>query len=279
MPKVTIKDDFDLRKITDSGQCFRARELKMGTFRFITGRNILYIKKVDEESYDVSCEPQEWNSVWIPYFNLDENYADIRADIVKLGEGKPYGEYLKAATEFGAGIRILRQETFETLISFIISQRKNIPAIRKCVEQICKLSGKSVYTPQGVVSLFPKPNELAGVSVFDLANFALGYRGAYVKEAAQKVNDCIIDLRSLKDYSDQDLINELKKLRGVGDKIADCVALYAYHRTSVLPIDVWIGRAIKEDFNGENIFAQFGDKAGILQQYIFYYKRLAEKEY
>ena len=173
------------------------------------------------------------------------------------------------ATEFGKGIRILRQEPFEMLISFIISQRKNIPSIRSSVEKICVRFGRRV----GEVNLFPRVEEISGATINDLTGLGLAYRKDYIRDALNKILSGEINLTALKNFSDEKLVESLKKIRGIGDKVANCVALFAYHRVNRAPVDIWIKRAINEDFNGENIFEIFGRNAGILQQYIFYYKR------
>lgn len=278
MATIKTDDDFDLKKIVESGQCFRPREIRPGIYRFITQENILFIRQLDETHYEVSCDSSEWTKIWATYFDLDTNYAAIRRDIAEFAAGKPYEKILTEAAEFGKGIRILRQDPFETLISFIISQRKNIPAIRKSVELICDSFGKPIKTDYGIVRTFPDYFRLSDASIADLSSFALGYRDKYVRDAIDKVNDMTINLDDLKSVSDETMIKILQQINGVGIKVACCVALYAYHRTDVLPIDVWIRRAIEEDFGGENIFKDFGDNAGILQQYIFFRKRLGDKK-
>ena len=181
--------------------------------------------------------------------------------------------------EFGKGIRILKQEPFEALISFIISQRKNIPSIRTTVEQFCKLFGSFVGTPYEQINFFPNVHMVAHATMFDMSSLALGYRSSYVRDAIDKVNTRAVDLEILQYESDKDLLEILQRIRGVGPKVAACVALYAYHRLNIMPIDVWIQKAIDEDFNGNNIFYEFAEYAGVLQQYIFFFKRLAEKGY
>lgn len=263
--EIRINDDFDLKKIVDSGQCFRPKEISSGVFRFIIGENILHIRKLDDDLFEVDCSADDWERVWKNYFDLDTNYASIRRDVEIFAAGKPYEKILLDAADFGKGIRILRQEPFETLISFIISQRKNIPAIRSSVERICARFGRRV----GEVHLFPRVEEFTN----DLTGLGLAYRKDYIRDALNSVANGMIDLEELETFSDAELVEELKLIRGVGDKVANCVALFAYHRVNRAPVDVWIKRAIDEDFNGENIFDTFGKNAGILQQYVFYHKR------
>lgn len=270
--EIKISDDFDLKKIVDSGQCFRPREISSGVFRFIRGEKILHMSG-DNGIFTADCSAEDWERVWKNYFDLGTNYANIRRDIETFANGKPYEKILSDAADFGAGIRILKQEPFETLISFIISQRKNIPAIRSSVERICAKFGKSV----GEVKLFPRVEEISAATLDDLTGLGLAYRKDYILDAVKRISGGELDLTALENLSDEELVDELKKIRGVGDKVANCVALFAYHRVDRAPVDVWIRRALDEDFNGENIFADFGANAGILQQYVFYYKRSRQK--
>ena len=188
MPLVKIEDDFDFEKITDSGQVFRARELSPGVFRFITLDHVIDMEKIDEEEYKISCSSAEWDIIWSKYFDIQTNYTEIRKQILEFGENKPCGEYLKKAIEYSKGIRILRQDPFETLISFIISQRKNIPSIKKIVEELCDTYGGEVVGADGsTVKTFPKVDDLCKRSAFELSRFSLGYRSAYIHDALQRV--------------------------------------------------------------------------------------------
>ncbi|MCR4604812.1 MAG: DNA-3-methyladenine glycosylase 2 family protein [Eubacterium sp.] len=259
-----ITDDFDLEKIMLSGQAFRITKMSNGVYRFVTGQDVMYIKKVDEKTYDISCSEEKWQDTWAPYFDLGRNYASIRR------EAKGKSEFVDAAMEYGKGIRVLKQDPFETLISFIISQRKSIPAISSSVEKISEKYGKK--TPDGV-SLFPTPEALSAVPLDDLSSCGLGYRTTYVSDAAKAVVSGEIDLEKLYDLSDEELFENLMRLRGVGKKVANCVCLFAYARISMVPIDVWIERAIREECAGVSPFELYGEEAGIIQQYIFFYER------
>lgn len=265
--KIRINDDFDLKKIIDSGQCFRPAEIERGTFRFIIGENILNITELGNSVYDVDCTTDDWERVWANYFDFGTTYKKIRLEMVDFAATKPYKDFLLKALEFGAGIRILRQDPFETLISFIISQRKNIPAIRSSIEKICQRFGRRV----GDVYLFPRFEDMQNLTDKDLEGLGLAYRKDYILDALVNVSDGFLE--SLEELSDTELIERLKTIRGVGDKVAKCVALFAYHRINRVPVDVWIKRALEEDFGGENVFDAFGSYGGLLQQYVFYYKR------
>ena len=265
--EIKISDDFDLKKIVDSGQCFRPKEVSPNVFRFIVGEKILHIVSRGDGIFNADCSADDWERVWKNYFDLETNYAEIRRDIENFAADKPCEKILRDAVNFGAGIRILRQERFETLISFIISQRKSIPTIRSSVERICQRFGRRV----GDVYLFPRAEDMAGVTADDLTGLGLAYRKEYIVDALENVTGGFLEL--LENFPDTELIERLKTIRGVGDKVANCVALFAYHRVDRAPVDVWIKRAIDEDFGGENIFDSFGKNAGILQQYIFYHKR------
>lgn len=267
--EIRINDDFDLKKIVESGQCFRPKEIEAGIFRFISGKNVMHISKRGEGIFEIDCSAEEWEGFWKNYFDIETNYANIRRDIKNFAAGKSYEKFMCDAVDFGKGIRILRQEPFEMLISFIISQRKNIPAIRNSVEKICMKFGKRA----GYIYLFPTHEEMMDTTLEDLEGLGLSYRKSYIKDALNKISSGALDLKELETFSDADLTEELKLISGVGDKIANCVALFAYHRVNRAPVDVWIKRAIDDDFDGENPFSAFGKNAGILQQYIFYYKR------
>ncbi len=264
---VLIRDDFDLEKIYLSGQCFRVRKYEDGGYRFVCGDRFLYIRKTGENRYAVSCSENDWNTIWFPYFDLSRNYGDIRFK----EQGK--SDLADRAMEFGRGIRVLCQEPWETLITFILSQRKNLPAISGAVETLSAAYGRAVKTDYETLYAFPAPAELARATEADLRNCGLGYRAPYVLDAAVRVSQGILDLDRLHACSDEELLRELETVRGVGKKVANCVALFAYARMSCVPVDVWIRRAIETDRQGGSLFSLFPDDAGILQQYIFYYER------
>lgn len=264
---VKIEDDFDLEKIKASGQCFRVRKFDDGTYRFITGGNVIYIRKEENNDYLICCNQNSWENIWMGYFDLSRNYRDIRNRI------KGGNDFIGKAAYAGAGIRILRQNAWEMLITFIISQRKNIPAISKAVETLSEKYGRKIATAYETLYSFPTPEELSQATEEELRSCGLGYRTAYVMDAAEKVSKKALDLSALSSYSDEEIFTELLKIHGVGKKVANCVCLFGYGRMSRVPVDVWITRAISEEFQGQDPFPDFGDIAGIIQQYVFYYER------
>lgn len=265
--KITIQDDFDLDKIAFCGQCFRAKKFDDGMFRFIKGEEVLYIKREGQENFLISCDKEKWDFIWHPYFDLSRNYKSLRTK-------EDYREgFLAKAIDCGRGLRILRQDKWEMLITFIISQRKSIPAIAGSVEKLCEKYGKIIKTEYETLYSFPDSKALAGAYKEDLSKCSLGYRTDYIMDAAKKVDSGEIDLTAIEKCSDEELFETLLTIRGVGKKVANCVLLFGYSRTARAPVDVWISRAIETEFQGVNPFSNYGDDAGIIQQYIFYYEK------
>ena len=265
--KTVIEDDFDIDKIIASGQCFRAKRLGDGYAIFITGNHLLRIKETGDKSYDVSCSRDIWDAVWHPYFDLDRDYSRIRA----LCRGKI--SYIDKAMDFGAGIRILSQDPWEMLISAITSQRKSVPAIGRCVENISRKWGRAIEEGCETVFSFPTPRELSLANEDELKECGLGYRVPYVIDALHKVLSGEVNLDELAYQDDAALLSSLQKIHGAGIKVASCVALFGYGRMAATPVDVWIERAIKDGCGGQSPFQYFGNYAGIIQQYMFFYER------
>ena len=261
---IRIKDDLDLFKIMESGQCFRVRRNNTGGFRFIYRKNVLDIKERDKGIFDISCSEEEFSDIWHAYFDLDRDYAAIRKEAAGMDE------YMKRAASYGEGIRILRQDPWETLVSFIISQRKNIPSICACVEAMAGGFGK-LLKKYGEHA-FPSAEKLKALTDKEWSSFRLGYREGYLKQLVSDPPD--LDL--FYGLSDEELLEELLKLKGVGIKVASCTALFAFGRMDTAPVDVWMKRIFDTVYGGENILEGKKD-AGILQQYLFYYARKENK--
>ena len=263
--QISITDSFDLQKIADSGQCFRAKKIDTETFRFITGLHVLYIRQIDSGHYDVSCTPDEWRGVWNNYFDFNRNYMQLKNSIPEQDS------FLRKACEYSLGIRILNQDHWETLISFIISQRKSIPAIKQSIELLAYTYGRPISTQYETVFSFPSADMLKHLTLEDFKLLKVGYRDKYIMDAIQKVTQGTINLNELESYSDTNLFNTLCSIHGVGRKVANCVGLFSYGRSSFAPIDTWIQKIIDSYYGGQNPFPSYGNNAGIMQQYFFYY--------
>lgn len=269
--QIELQEALSLEKIMDSGQCFRACRLDqheaaggIPLYRFITGENVLYARQLGRSTLGLSCTEAEWEEVWTPYFDLGESYSALCRE-TDAGDA-----YLQASIVYGEGIRVLRQDRFEVLISFLLSQRKSIPAIRTSVERLCEGFGRRKQTEYGSVALFPDAARIAEMSDGELRDCGLGYRAAYVRDAAERVLSGALPLSELNALSDQELYEALCTVRGVGRKVANCVMLFAYHRIERVPEDVWVNRIVEKRYQGRNPFPAYR-KAGLLQQYMFYY--------
>lgn len=266
-----VQDDFDLDKIIGCGQCFRPRRLEDGSYLFLTGRRLLRIEPLSEGRFRADCPEEEWNGFWAGYFDLSRNYARIRRSVPASDP------FLRRAAACGAGIRILRQDPWETLVTFLISQRKNIPGIRTSVNRLCTLLGEPLFRQGGTEHAFPSPSDIAAAPDEALSACGLGYRLPYVRSAAEQVLSGRVDPDALGREDGETLTRTLLSFRGVGKKVADCVSLFAYGRCDCAPVDVWIARMIRQHYGGRNPFCAYGDDAGILQQYMFYYAQLEKR--
>lgn len=254
--------DFNIQKIADSGQCFRLNRVENGYRLVAFGRRLNIVEQDGCCLLDCTCD--EYNSLWKSYFDMDTDYACF-----SLAVPKEDG-YMRQAVDFGRGIRILKQEPFEMLVSFIISQRKSIPAIKTSVEALCRKFGEQI--DEGIFS-FPTAQSLKNATFDELAACSLGYRTQYVKDAAELVADGLFALDKLNRLDDDKVLEELMKLKGVGMKVASCVLLFGYHRLDAFPRDVWINRIIDSEYNGEIDLAPYKGFAGVMQQYMFFFAR------
>ena len=270
---IKIEDDLDLDRIAESGQCFRWKKEDRGQYHIIHREYVLQISPVGEGLYRISCTEDEFRKIWHDYFDLDENYAMIRRRIKE--EKDPF---LYRACEYGKGIRILRQDPWEMLISFIISQNKNIPAIQKSIRSLCETAGKKKTDPSGDVYYpFPSPEEILSLDDEALKACRLGYRAKYVKAAARDVYGKKLKLEQLRDEALPDALDALMKVYGVGRKVANCVALFGLHQLDGFPEDVWIKRIKEREYSSGYPEEQYRPYNGVYQQYMFYYYRKKDK--
>lgn len=265
---IEIRDDFDLEKIAESGQCFRFGRNGDG-WRIVSGADCLRIAPLGGGSYALDCGEDAFAAVWRDYFDLDEDYAAIRARIDP--EEDPY---LSAAAEAEKGIRILRQDPWETLVSFLISQNKNIPAICRSIELLAETCGEEKTDAAGErYFAFPTPEAVAALSDEDLRRCSLGYRCAYVRAAARAVLDGALELNALKTADEARTMAALTGLFGVGVKVASCVSLFGLHHLDAFPQDVWIKRILAREYPTGYPFARCAPYNGVYQQYMFAFER------
>lgn len=255
--------DLDLKETLDCGQCFRWRELEDGSFTGVV-RGKVASARVEGDRLILDGVNEDDRAMWRDYFDLDLDYSAIKR---KLSAIHPV---LADAAAYAPGIRILRQEPFEALISFIISQNNNIKRITGIVQRLCENFGEKI---SGDRYAFPTAERLAALTPDDLSPIRAGFRHRYIIDAAQKVADGTIDLEAIRQLPYNEAREALTQITGVGIKVADCVLLYGLHRLDGFPMDVWMKRAMAALFPDTEISA-FGEYAGIAQQYIFHYARM-----
>lgn len=247
--------NLDIGQIADSGQVFRFNLIRDNVYELIAGDKRLVI--------DTRKEIKFPDKFWEHYFDLETDYAKFIAAVPKTDK------FLTAATRCASGIRILNQDPWEMLISFIISQRKSIPAIKTSIEKLCEKFGTK---KQGYYA-FPTPKQLAKASLDELLDCSLGYRAPYIYECAKRVASGEYDLKAYGKLSDDELREALMDIKGVGIKVANCVMLFGYHRIGAFPVDVWIQRVVDEHYGGNFPLKRYDGFAGVIQQYMFYYGR------
>ena len=260
---VTGLPDFSLPETLDCGQCFRWQRLPSGAYRGAAFGRPLTVSMNEKGLLLQGVTAGDFQTLWRAYFDLDLDYSKIRRALAKKDP------VLRKAAAFAPGIRILNQEPFETLCSFIISQNNNIPRIKGIIARLCLL----FQDETGSADYFPTAEMLARRKEADLAPLRAGWRAAYLLDAAEKVASGEISLEKIKALPLPDARAELMKIRGVGPKVAECALLYGFHRLEAFPMDVWMKRAMATLFP-EKRGEDFGPYAGIAQQYIFHYSRL-----
>jgi len=265
-------DHFSLAQISRSGQCFRMQEAEDGSFTLIAGNHFLKAWQQGRECR-FACDEEEFESRWKHYFDLEQDYGEYIRQI----DGQD--SYLAAAADFGGGIRILWQEPWETLVSFLISQQNNIPRIRRCIQNICEAYGEEMRNAQGgVYYAFPTPEALAALDEDGLKGCNLGYRSKYVVRAAKSVVSGELCLASLAGMSYREAKEALLKLYGVGEKVAECICLFALHHLEAFPVDTHIHQALAGHYGQGFPVERYEGLQGVMQQYIFYYELFGNKE-
>ena len=279
------QESFNLKDIFECGQCFRWNKNNDMSYTGVIKSGVINISKNEEKNEIIIkgkiFENEDLEDIVRNYFDLETNYSQIKSVLSKVDE------YLDESIKFGEGIRILKQDFWEIIISFIISANNNIPRIKKIIENLSRKYGNKIEWENKVYYTFPDAENLSRATIDDLRQLGLGFRDKRIFNTTQKILNKEFDLEKISKLDDTDLIkNELLKLDGVGPKVADCILLFALHRFDVFPIDVWVRRVMNELYihnedeekvKKEDIIKlakeKFKDYQAMAQQYLFYWKR------
>ncbi len=282
--KIILKniDSFEPKDIFECGQCFRWNIQKDGSYTGIFGQNVLNIKKEKEEIIVEGICKKDLEETVEQYFDLKRDYKKIKETLSKIDKN------METSIKYGKGIRILNQDLWETIISFIISANNNIPRIKGIIERLSKAYGKEITFKGEKYYTFPTPEELKDVTVQEYRDLGLGFRDKRIYETTQMILNKKVDLRKMQNNPNTIEVREqLLTLSGIGPKVADCILLFStLKRFEVFPIDVWV-RRVMNDLYFKNLdetkvtkrqieqiaTKKFGDLAGLAQQYLFYWRR------
>lgn len=260
--EISCPSVFDLNLTLDCGQAFRWTESEGKWHGVAYGKPLTVYQENGKIIFD--CNEDDYNTLWRKYFDLDTDYEKI----VSCYDD----EYLTQAVKQYCGIRILHQEPWEALCSFIISANNNIPRIKGIIDRLCENFGEE----KDGSKLFPSANTLSNLTVEDLAPLRSGFRAKYIIDAAQKVANGIVDLKKIEENPIEFGREELQKINGVGAKVAECTLLYGFHKLDAFPIDVWVKRIMAELYPNGLPKCTKGTE-GIAQQYLFHWRRMKDK--
>lgn len=254
---------FDLPQTLDCGQAFRYHQQKDGLWTGVAGSRRARLSPLADGFVMHDCTMEAFQGFWRGYFDLDRDYEAIHRQYAA-------DPVMARCAQYAPGIRILRQDAWETLVSFIISQNNHVPRIKGIVERLCQGFGKPL---EEELYAFPDAGRLAALSETDLAPLRAGWRAGYILDAARQVSEGVVRLDEVAAMPMDQARKALQKIKGVGPKVAECVLLYGMGRLEAFPMDVWMKRAMETLFPGKKP-EDFGDLAGIAQQYIFHYSRM-----
>lgn len=270
-------NDFDLEQTLECGQCFRFEKIEEQRYYVSAGEKFLEVSQKENIIEFYHTTQEEIEEYWIQYFDMKRDYGKIKQN---AGSVHPV---MKEVVQYKPNIRLLRQDPWETLLSFIISQNKRISHIQQVVGNICKAYGRQAVSQEGLQYwTFPTAEELSWVTDEEFRKCKAGFRAPYLVDACNKILQGEIDLEAVEKMDTQEARSQLMKIKGVGEKIADCVLLFAYGRYEVFPTDVWIKRIMEQLFFNRRASIQeihefaeenFGGEAGFIQQYLFYYAK------
>ncbi len=266
-------EHFDVSQIFDCGQAFRFLPVPAPEGSFAVG-GVAYGKYVEFVQTDDTLTIRnsnlaDYEKIWKHYLSLDADYSKIQRDL----KARFDSEVFEKAVEVGDGIRLLRQEPWECVCSFIVSQNNNIPRIRKIIESMCEKYGDEIEFEGRNYYAFPTPEALANAGVDGIFELRTGFRAKYIYDAAKKVASGELELAKLFELDTESALAELCRVRGIGSKVASCALLFAFEKYDAFPIDVWVKKIIEKYFPDGLDIKSLGDYAGIAQQYLFFYER------
>ena len=274
-------DSFKLKDIFECGQCFRWNIEENASYTGVVQNNVINVyQNGNDVVFTGMCE-DDIQDICNDYFDLKTDYKFIKQQLSKIDDD------LKKSIQFGSGIRILNQDLWECIISFIISANNNIPRIKKIIENLSLHYGNKIIWNNKEYYTFPTPEQLSKASVQDLRNLGLGFRDKRVYDTTRDILNKKVDLQELEKMQDVVRIKEqLLTLNGVGEKVADCIMLFSLKKFEVFPIDVWVRRVMNDLYikNPDETKVskkeiqtlaknKYKNLAGIAQQYLFYWKR------
>ena len=282
---------FDVRKVFDCGQCFRFDEVSNSRhdveFAGVAFGKYISVAQDGDTVYIYNATVEEYETIWKSFLGLDCDYGEINNNILSLSSSSALSDALERAS----GIRILRQDAWEAICSFIISQNNNIPRIKKLVAAISLECGKKVdlsgmeehladvhKAHEGNFYSFPSPESLIDLGVAGLAALKVGFRAKYIFDAASRVSSGEIDLDLIEKMNTADAVKYLCSVKGIGPKVASCALLFGFAKLDAFPIDVWIKKVIAKYFDADFDPDSLGQYAGIAQQYLFYYERYLQSQ-
>lgn len=262
--RIPLPDNFNLGLCLDCGQAFRWSLSDNNTWHGVAFGKYLEIQQTENEIIFYNCNEDDFNNIWKQYFDLELDYGKILSSY--------NDEHLISAVKEYDGIRILRQEPWEALCSFIISQNNNIPRIKGIIERLCDTFGDGEDSKKS----FPTAEVISKLSVEDLSPLRAGFRAKYIIDAAQKVANGDVDFNKIQDNSIDYGREELQKIKGVGAKVAECTLLYGFHKIEAFPVDVWVKRIMAEMYPNGLPDCTKGTE-GIAQQYLFHWRRMKDR--
>ncbi len=273
---INIPSDFNLKETLECGQCFHFNKIDENEYVLTAYGHLLHIRQDDKSLVFYNTDEDLYNMLWKRYFDIERDYGKIKEELLEKDDK------LSEAISAMSGVRILNQEFFETLISFIISQNKQIPHIKKIVADISEKYGTYMGDIKGILMYaFPDVKQLRQATVEDLKELKTGFRAPYIYDAVDRVYNGSINYDELVKMDSAAGIEKMCEIKGVGNKVASCVSLFALGKRDSFPIDVWIKRIMEYlYFNGQDTSKDtiarlaknhFGELGGYAQQYLFYY--------